>query len=185
MVSQPQFVDPVPRLNAQQRGTAMHKVMQHLSLTNMDGALDSLSSLLEILVDREILTALEAESVDLEAVQVFVNSPLGQRIKSASRVYREAPFNLICPANEVISGENISGENLLVQGVIDLYFEENDGLILVDYKSDRITEYNLEKRVEHYQNQVYWYRRALEQIHGKPVREMYLYFFDNRELIKL
>ncbi len=185
VVSQPQFVDPVPRLNAQQRGTAMHKVMQHLSLTNMDGALDSLSSLLEILVDREILTALEAESVDLEAVQVFVNSPLGQRIKSASRVYREAPFNLICPANEVISGENISGENLLVQGVIDLYFEENDGLILVDYKSDRITEYNLEKRVEHYQNQVYWYRRALEQIHGKPVREMYLYFFDNRELIKL
>ena len=59
VVSQPQFVDPVPRLNAQQRGTAMHKVMQHLSLTNMDGALDSLSSLLEILVDREILTALE------------------------------------------------------------------------------------------------------------------------------
>ena len=185
VVTQPQFVDPAPRLNALQRGTAMHKVMQHLGQINMDGSLTSLSALLETLVEREILSELEADTVDLEAIQVFVNSPLGQRIKSAAQVYREAPFNLICPANEVISGENISGENLLVQGVIDLYFEENDGLILVDYKSDRITEYNLEKRVEHYQNQVYWYRRALEQIHGKPVREMYLYFFDTCELIKL
>ena len=185
VITQPQFIDPAPRLNALQRGTAMHKVMQHLGQINMDGSLTSLSALLESLVNREILSELEAETVDLEAIQVFVNSPLGQRIKSAARVYREAPFNLICPANEVISGENISDETLLVQGVIDLYFEEHDGLILVDYKSDRITEYNLEKRVEHYQNQVYWYRRALEQIHGKPVREMYLYFFDKRELIKL
>lgn len=185
VITQPQFIDPAPRLNALQRGTAMHKVMQHLGQINMDGSLTSLSALLESLVNREILSELEAETVDLEAIQVFVNSPLGQRIKSAARVYREAPFNLICPANEVISGENISDETLLVQGVIDLYFEENDGFILVDYKSDRITEYNLEKRVEHYQNQVYWYRRALEQIHGKPVRGMYLYFFDKRKLIKL
>jgi ATP-dependent helicase/nuclease subunit A len=128
---------------------------------------------------------LEAETVDLEAIQVFINSPLGQRIKKAPQVYREAPFNLLCPAHEVLKGENISDEQLLIQGVIDLFFVENDGLVLVDYKTDRLTQYNLEQRLEYYRGQLYWYRRALEEIHGKPVREMYLYFFDSRELLQV
>jgi len=185
IIAQPEFARPAARLSALQRGTAMHKVMQHLDMVNMDGSLQALTDLVESLVEREILSPVEAEAVDLEAIQVFVNSPLGQRIKKASRVYREAPFNLLCPASEVLSGENTSSEKLLVQGVIDLYFEEDDGLILVDYKTDRLTHFNLEQRLEHYRKQLYWYRRALEQIQRKPVKEMYLYFFDNRELLKL
>ncbi|HQA07405.1 MAG TPA: helicase-exonuclease AddAB subunit AddA [Syntrophomonadaceae bacterium] len=185
IISQPDFIQPAKRLNALQRGTAMHKVMQHLDLSNMDGSLRSIVNLVETLVEREIISPLEAETVDLEAIQIFINSALGQRIKKASHVYREAPFNLLCPANEVLNGENTSYETLLVQGVIDLYFEENDGLILVDYKTDRLTHFNLEQRLEHYRKQLYWYRRALEQIQKKPVREMYLYFFDNRELLQL
>lgn len=185
VIAQPDFVNPTPRLNALQRGIAMHKVMQHLDKSNMESSLKSLINLVETLVEREIITPLEAEVVDLEAIQIFINSSLGQRIKKASHVYREAPFNLLCPASEVLGGENISSETLLVQGVIDLYFEENDGLILVDYKTDRLTHYNLEQRLEHYRRQLYWYRRALEQIQGKPVREMYLYFFDSRELVQL
>lgn len=185
VVAQPDFMNPTPRLNALQRGTAMHKVMQHLDSSNLDGSLKSLITLVETLVEREIISSLEAETVDLEAIEIFVNSPLGQRIKKASRVYREAPFNLLCPASEVLGGENVSSETLLVQGVIDLYFEENDGLVLVDYKTDRLTHFNLEQRLEHYRSQLYWYRRALEQIQGKPVREMYLYFFDSREFVQL
>lgn len=185
IIAQPEFAQPVTRLNALQRGTAMHKVMQHLDLAQTDGSLQTLMNLVESLVEREMISPLEAESLDLEAIQVFIYSPLGQRIKKASHVYRETPFNLLCPANEVLRGENIGSETLLVQGVIDLYFEEGDGLILVDYKTDRLTHYNLEQRLEHYRNQLYWYRRALEQIQKKPVREMYLYFFDNRELLQL
>ena len=64
----------------------------------------------------------------------------------------------------MLKGENISDEQLLIQGVIDLFFVENDGLVLVDYKTDRLTQYNLEQRLEYYRGQLYWYRRALEEI---------------------
>lgn len=184
IIAQPDFVNSTPRLNALQRGTAMHKVMQHLDICQLDGSPQSLDNLVETLVEREIISPLEAESLDLEAIQVFVNSSLGQRIKNAAHVYREAPFNMLCSASEVLGGES-SNETLLVQGVIDLYFEENGGLILVDYKTDRLTHFNLEERLEHYRSQLYWYRRALEQIQRKPVKEMYLYFFDSRELVQL
>ncbi len=185
IVTQPDFVNPIPKLNPLQRGTAMHKVMQHIDMHKMDGSIKAIIDLVETLVEREIISPLEAETVDLEAIQVFINSPLGQRIKKAPQVYREAPFNLLCPAHEVLKGENISDEQLLIQGVIDLFFVENDGLVLVDYKTDRLTQYNLEQRLEYYRGQLYWYRRALEEIHGKPVREMYLYFFDSRELLQV
>lgn len=185
VIPRPQFINQSPSLTALQRGTAMHIVMQHLGRVNMDGDMAALSDLLEILIEKEILSPQEAAAVDLEAIQAFVNSPLGERIKKSARVFREAPFNLLCPANEVLPWAEDNGETLLVQGVVDLYFEEEDGLILVDYKTDRLTGYNRRERMEYYQRQLSWYRRALEQIRRKPVKEIYLYFFDTHELVQL
>ena len=140
IVTQPDFVNPIPKLNPLQRGTAMHKVMQHIDMHKMDGSIKAIIDLVETLVEREIISPLEAETVDLEAIQVFINSPLGQRIKKAPQVYREAPFNLLCPAHEVLKGENSSDEQLLIQGE-SICLCENDGLVLV-FINHRLTQYN-------------------------------------------
>lgn len=185
VIAQPQFVDPQPRVTALQRGTAMHTVMQHLGKVPVPTRISDLNRLLEELVEREILTPLEAEAVDLEAVQVFINSPLGERIRKSERVYREKPFNLACPVHEVFPDGGKRDETLLIQGVVDLFFEEEDGIVLVDYKTDRVSGYDQAQLVKHYRGQLSWYRRALEKIRRKPVKEMYLYFFDNHETVRL
>ena len=78
------------------------------------------------------------------------------------------------PAKEV-NPETTSEEEILIQGIIDAYFEEADGLVIVDYKTDR-AEAVLEL-VNKYQEQLWWYERALEQLTGKKVKEKLIYSF--------
>ena len=73
--------------------------------------------------------------------------------------------------------ETESEELVLVQGVIDLFFEEEDGLVLLDYKTDRVKKGEEDVLIRRYAAQLFWYRKALEQMTGKNVKEMILYSF--------
>ena len=78
-------------------------------------------------------------------------------------------------------GENFDpalyGEKILLQGVVDCALLEKDGITVVDFKTDRVTEDTLPERVRQYRPQVLAYAGALERIYGKPVKEALLYFF--------
>lgn len=186
VIDRPHFMEKTPQVTSLQRGSAMHTVMQHLGRKKMtDWTMENLNELLVDLVDHEILTPQEADAVNLLSIYAFIDSPLGERISRANRVFREAPFNLVCSASEVILGADNNDEKLLIQGVVDLFFEEEDGIVLVDYKTDRVSSYNQNQLVKHYRGQLEWYRQALEKIKGRPVKEMYLYFFDSQELVQL
>ena len=67
---------------------------------------------------------------------------------------------------------------MLVQGIIDCHFEEDDGLVLVDYKNDAVFNGNISSIITRYKIQLYLYREALEQITAREVKETYLYLFD-------
>ncbi|KIR01508.1 ATP-dependent nuclease, subunit A [Lachnospiraceae bacterium TWA4] len=77
------------------------------------------------------------------------------------------------PAKEV-KEEWQSDEPILIQGVIDLCFEEEDGIVLMDYKTDHADEEVLKKR---YSSQFKFYKKAIEQMTGKKVKESLLYSF--------
>ena len=74
-------------------------------------------------------------------------------------------------------GAGLSGEKILLQGVVDCALLEEDGITVVDFKTDKVTEATLPEKVEHYRPQVLAYASALERIYGKPVKQMLLYFF--------
>ena len=97
-----------------------------------------------------------------------------QQAAKEGRLHREQPFVFGVPAKEV-NPETTSEEEILIQGIIDAYFEEADGLVIVDYKTDR-AEAVLEL-VNKYQEQLWWYERALEQLTGKKVKEKLIYSF--------
>lgn len=78
------------------------------------------------------------------------------------------------PFSEMSEDEE-SSSYVVVQGIIDLYFEEEDGLVLVDYKTDRIKDQDSSILVRRYKVQLDYYRRALEQMTGKKVKECYIY----------
>lgn len=190
MTMAPQFLEAeqadeaAPLFSGAAKGTIMHFVMQHLDFDQVASAAE-ISSQLHNMVAMELLRAEEAQVVDTQRILNFFRAPLGQRVLQAPRVYREVPFNLLYKAKAIFSGLEKSDEELLLQGVIDLYFREGEELVLVDYKTDRITPYNREERIAAFQIQIQLYRTALEKIQGQRVKASILYLFDSEEEIDL
>ncbi len=179
LAARPLFVQNKSELTAAERGQALHLVMQLLDLggkLQVDGIIEQIA----ILVEQEKLSRAQASVVQPEAVARFWSSLLGQRILQSSRVYRELPFTLAIPAQQVypqITGNGTSDEIVLVQGIIDCLADEEKGLLLVDYKTDRYTPDTLLQTARCYGSQLDLYIRAMESITGRRVTAAYLYMF--------
>ena len=169
------------------RGTAYHRALECLDLGKLHSREDvraALKSLLETgYLEREAYDAL-----DEMVIFTMLNSPLGQRMAEAQRggrLHREQQFIIGIPAREMGRGD--SQELVLVQGVIDAYLEEEDGLVLIDYKTDRLPggRAGRECLAERYRQQVAYYQRALEQLTGKKVKENIIYSLTLQESVLL
>jgi ATP-dependent helicase/nuclease subunit A len=161
----------------------MHYVLQQLDFKHVSQA--GLQAQLDAMVKKDMLTAVEAASIDSRKIMEFFASALGQRILQARRVFREVGFNQLVEAGQILEDSPAPREKLLLQGVIDLYFEEEGGLVVVDYKTDRITPQNRLVLIEQYRAQVEAYCRALEAISGQMVKEGYIYFFAVPEEVRV
>ncbi|WP_070119879.1 helicase-exonuclease AddAB subunit AddA [Bacillus marinisedimentorum] len=173
------------KMTAAERGTAMHMVMQQLKVA--DGiSSDEIREQISKMVTRELLTDQQAEAIEPERIADFFGSEPGRRFLNAAKVEREIPFSLAFPAKEAYpewQGED--QEFVLVQGVIDCLLEDEQGLAIIDYKTDNISNrfngnFSEAKPVlaDRYRTQLNLYQRAVEQIIKKKVSRKYLYFFD-------
>lgn len=189
-------------LTSAERGTAYHTVMQHIPL---EGPVDRaiVEATLARLERVAIVTAEQAEAVVPEQVEGFYSSELGQRLLASTWKRRELPFSYMVPASEAYQGlsfldEAVSRiapapendaevEAVLIQGVIDCLFREGDRLILLDYKTDTILEHPgaLDELKDKYRFQLELYGKALNDILGEPVSELWLYFFDGGHAVSL
>ena len=127
------------------------------------------------LVEQKFLTAEQAEAVPPVKLLRFFQSALGQRVLSAEKLVREFKFSVLEDAEQYDAA--LTGERLLLQGVTDCCIVEKDGLVILDFKSDRIHEGEESERAEHYRGQLDAYSRALSRIFEMPVKERILYFF--------
>ncbi len=186
LVKKPLFMEGIRGLDAAERGTILHFVMQHLDLERVSG-IPEIKAQVEKMVDRELLTGQEAGEVDIKRIDRFFRSPLGIRMLKAGMVKREIPFNLELKSTEIygdLPGDIYDDETILLQGVIDCYFEEQDGIVLVDYKTDHLPGEGSGVIRDKYRTQIEHYTRALEKITGKRVKERYIYLFSNGETIE-
>ncbi len=175
LAKKPKFLEGKKGLSAAEKGTALHFVMQHLDLNRED-----IETQIRKMKDRDLITAQQADSVDTERIRGFLNSSLGKRLKASGRVMREVPFNMEIPCSEVyghLEGKGCKKETMLLQGIIDCYFEEPDGLVLLDYKTDYVPEGKTNIINERYGLQMKYYTRALSLLSGKTVKEGYIYLF--------
>lgn len=169
----PRFMQEAQGLTAAERGTAMHLVMQYLDLSAADE--DDVRARVAALAQRRLLTAEQAASLDIPALVRFLSSPLAERIRRARQVWREYRFALLVDGG--VYDPAAAGEEMLLQGVADCVFETENGLVVVDFKTDRVTGPALAQRAETYRPQLAAYAAALEKILEKPVTERILYFF--------
>ena len=103
-------------------------------------------------------------------------SDIGKRIMNADRLMREFKFSILCPAEDFFDGGE--GESVLLQGVIDCCIEENGGLTVIDYKTDRVRGDALTQRAKTYAGQLRAYAIAVGKMTGKPVNGCVLYFLE-------
>lgn len=171
----PQFLklEEKNKLTGAQKGTLIHLCMQNLD-EKVDYNLIKVKELINSLVEKQIITKIEADNINPFKILEFTKSEIWRELKTAKLIEREKPFYLNIPANTIYNEE--IEETILVQGVIDLYYvSKNNELILVDYKTDYIEKNKKYELVNKYKKQLELYQEALEQSFNKKVSKKYIY----------
>ena len=183
-LARPKFLEGGQPLTPAERGTAMHAALQFLDFSApADPA--AVRAAVTDMEARRLLTPEQARAVDAAALARFLQSPLCARIRAAGKaVEREYRFSLLQSAAAFVPGA-AAGDQILLQGVADCFFEEDGALVVVDFKTDRVAPDALAERAEHYRAQLEAYSLALAQIFGKPVKEKALYFLHAGKAVTL
>jgi ATP-dependent helicase/nuclease subunit A len=149
----------------------------------MDAVIDQVNRMEE----KDLLTRNQIESIDLSLVCSFFNSGLGKRMLKSLNVVREIPFNIeiSCKELNIKCSDSIKEESVLLQGVIDCCFEEEDGVVLIDYKTDHIGSDRENIVRKRYKLQMDYYAKALEKLTGKKVKEKCIFLLKTGETIKV
>ena len=170
----PGFIAEKTELSAAERGTALHQAMQYIDFSKCAGA-EEVSNELRRLIDKGLLTVRQADAIDPKTIMRFLESDIGKRILKADDVKREFKFSLLSPAGDFFPGGG--DDSILLQGIVDCFFNEDGELIVVDFKTDNVTMDSLEEKATGYTPQLAAYSAALERITGKHVKERIIYFF--------
>ena len=171
-------------LTAAQRGTALHMAMQYLDYRRAQ-SVEQVQAQVEQLVQRQFLTPQQGAAVRPWPIVHFFRSPLGRRLLAAPRLEREYKFSILVPAGDYYPGLGAE-EEVLLQGVVDCWFQEADGTVtVIDFKTDWVNRDSLHTRAEQYRPQLEAYTRALSAAIGQPVTRRVVWFFSAGEGVTL
>lgn len=177
----PEFLSDEKKISGAEKGTLMHLVMQKLD-EKLEYDETMVEELVKGLCDKHIISEKEAEVIDIKKIFDFTKSAIWTEMKNAKEVHKERPFYINIPAKDVYEAD--IDENVLVQGIIDLYYITDKGeIVLVDYKTDRVKE--AEELIDKYSGQLRIYKMALERALGKNVGHVYIYSVYLAKVIKL
>ncbi|MBR4940961.1 MAG: PD-(D/E)XK nuclease family protein, partial [Clostridia bacterium] len=185
-IALPEFMDKRGDLSAAERGVAVHLAMQLLPGRKY-ATEDDADAEIGKLVSRGVLSSRQRTVISGRGVKAFYDSAIGGRVldEGNTSVRREFKFSLLCPA-ERFAGADAAGEQLLLQGVIDLFWVSGEGYAeIADYKTDNIRPGDEGVRAEGYRSQLEVYRYALEEILGIPVKKAYIWFFKTEKAVEI
>ena len=178
----PGFMREEESLGGAGRGSAFHKVME---LIDFGEGAETVEEQIKKMQEEGMLSPEYAGAISLPSIRAFLSTDLAKRMAAAEKkgcLYREQPFVLGIPARE-LNEKFPSDELVLIQGIIDVYFEENGEIVVADYKTDRVD--TGKELAEKYRIQLEYYARALQQLTGKKVKEKIIYSFRLHEGIML
>ncbi len=169
-------------LSPAKRGTATHRFMQFADFTKAE---ISVSEELERLYEWEFISESERDAVDISVVEKFFKNDIYKRIKNSIKTEREMRFITEMPAGSLDADlpSSVHNEPVIIQGSVDLIFEEADGIVILDFKTDRVCDEN--KLMEAYSEQLEIYGKACEKIFEKPIKELLIYSFSMDKTINV
>jgi len=180
----PSFLNDASAPTGADIGTYTHLVMEKLDFARTQTICDIMRQLDDI-VAGGFLTEKQADFVKCENIWRLFSSDIGEQMKKATVLRREFGFKYLMKASEIRDDISDDSETIVVQGMIDVYFEnENGEVVIVDYKTDKVKN-NLDDLSSRYAPQLKFYQKALEKSLGKPVSEKYLFFLDSGDVVNV
>ncbi len=169
----PKFYKQKEEISAQRRGTIYHTILEHLDFNI--STIKELELFIENMQKRGFIAEEEQNILDTNKIFKFLNSNLVKRIKKSKYIKKEMPFKLALTPYEIYKLEKFKKTDalIIVNGIIDLFFEEDDKIIIVDYKTDKYANDKLLK--QRYKIQMDIYKKAIISATGKEVKECILY----------
>lgn len=180
-LQRPEFLLSGSKLTGAERGTAIHTFFQYC---DFEKASEDAAAEIENLVNKGFITKEQAKCVKPKKVKAFFESELYRKIKSALSYERERKFMIAASQLDFKSPvlEKLKNSDNMIKGIIDIMYEESDGIVVVDYKSDR--GLSADKLAERYRNQLMLYKSAVELITEKKVKGLSLYSIElEKEII--
>ena len=188
-VTLPKFMKGEEKVLGTTRGTAFHKVMEVFPFESIDLQEKITPELVREIMNEQVECGKLPEEyvplVSVKKVMNFLNTDLARRMALAAKegkLYKEQPFVYGISANR-LNKEFPATETVLIQGIIDVYFEEDDAVVLMDYKTDKIE--SEEALIKRYQIQLDYYAEVLQKLLSKPVKDIVIYSFYLEREIKL
>ena len=180
------------KITGARRGTIVHLIMEVLDFEKINTE-SEIKAQIQDLVKRRIITEKESQVLSPRKIMRFFKSPIAKRMLSSKFVKREQKIYTQIKMNEIYLNDEIfknnretyENESVMLRGVIDLYFEEDDGLVILDYKTDFVDENNKKEIIHKYKKQIEIYADVLSKLTGKKVKEKYLYLFGIDKQVKV
>lgn len=174
----PNFMREEVVISGARRGVLYHKIMQMIVEKEIE-SFEQVDEELKRMIEKGTILQEEIKLINKQKIWQCLQNNIIKRMmqyKKIDQLYCEKQFMIGIPAKEIYPNST-SQELILVQGMIDAYFEEEDGLVLVDYKTDYVGERGEMELIEKYKVQLDYYQHALEKMTHKKVKERYLYSF--------
>lgn len=168
---QPEFIQK--QAQGKDYGNAIHAVMQYIDFAACTDA-EGVEREIRRLCERNYISSQQAQIIQGKTIAAFFETELGQKLRQG-KVVREFKFSILQDAG--LYNKALSGEQVLLQGVVDCALLEDDGITIIDFKTDHVTEDTLDGKAAQYAAQVDAYARAMERIYEKPIKQRLLYFF--------
>lgn len=163
-------------------GKVMHSVMEHITYEKCD-SLEHIREEISRIFENGYLEPKDQERVDCEMLWRFFRSDLGVKLRNSSNVLREFKFSILDDASNY--EQDIKNDEVLLQGVVDCAIVEEDGICIIDFKTDKVTESSAVAIAEQYKSQVEAYAQALSKIYNCKIKSAVLYFFRTGSVISV
>jgi len=186
-IYKPAFLEEKKGFSAAEKGTIFHYVMKILDFNKIN-SYEQIKEQIEEMVDKNLITKEEKDTIIIDRIVKFGESNIFKRILAAEKLglnSKEKPFVIDVPIDKIYADIlNDDHQTIMVQGVIDCFFEEDGQIVIVDYKTDYCTEEMIDQIKDRYKIQLDLYKEALEKITKKTVKEEVLYLFSiDKEII--
>ncbi len=162
-----------PQSGGKEYGNAMHACLQYIDYAACTGEA-AIAAELQRLVEQRYISKEQGARISPVKLARFFDSPWGKKLRSGN-VIREFKFSIL--EDGCVYDPALSGEQVLLQGVVDCALIEEDGITVIDFKTDYVTSESLQAAVDRYKPQVGAYAQAMERIYQKKVNHVLLYFF--------